>query len=257
MSPDLTRRRLLGAAGAAGLALVAGCGDDGEQSAATTTATPQATSGSGAQALLDAANSCSVAPELTQGPYYFDADRVRSDIREDRDGVVMRLALRVQQGGECTPVKDAVVSIWHCDALGSYSGFEGGGGGPPAPSGGDQEATPSDETRYLRGEQVTDGDGVVEFVTIYPGWYRGRAVHAHLKVFLDSKTAVTTQLFFDEGFTDGIYAAEPYSSTGERDVRIEADGVYSQADAEGTPLLLTLKRDGDQVLAAGNIVVAA
>jgi protocatechuate 3,4-dioxygenase beta subunit len=169
----------------------------------------------------------------------------------------MRLALRVQQGGECTPVKDAVVSIWHCDALGSYSGFEGGGGGPPAPSGGDQEATPSDETRYLRGEQVTDGDGVVEFVTIYPGWYRGRAVHAHLKVFLDSKTAVTTQLFFDEGFTDGIYAAEPYSSTGERDVRIEADGVYSQADAEGTPLLLTLKRDGDQVLAAGNIVVAA
>lgn len=32
--------------------------------------------------------------------------------------------------------------------------------------------------------------------------------------------------------------------------------VFDQADAEGTPMLLTLKRDGDEVLAATNIVVA-
>ena len=95
-------------------------------------------------------------------------------------------------------------------------------------------------------------------MTVYPGWYRGRAVHAHLKVFLDSKTAVTSQLFFDEGFTDEIFAAAPYSSTGERDTRIDSgDMVYTQADAEGTPLLLTLERSGDEVLAAGNIVIAA
>jgi protocatechuate 3,4-dioxygenase beta subunit len=243
VSPDLTRRRLLGVAGAAGLAIVAGCGDDDEQPR-TGTSTPEATStpgsSSGAAALLDDAASCTAAPETTEGPYYFDADRVRGDIREDRDGVVMRLALRVQQGDACTPVKDAVVSIWHCDALGSYSGFE------------DQSGE-----RYLRGEQVTDADGVVEFVTVYPGWYPSRAVHAHLKVFLDSKTAVTTQLFFDENFTDEIYAEEPYRSKGDRDTRIDSDGVYSQTDAEGTPLLLTLKRDGSEVLAAGNIVVAS
>ena len=165
---------------------------------------------------------------------------MRSDIREDREGVVLRLTLRVRRGAECAPVKDAVVSIWHCDAVGVYSGFEQGAG----------------ET-FLRGEQVTDADGMVEFVTVYPGWYRGRAVHAHLKVFLDSTTAVTTQLFFDEAFTDSVYEREPYSSTGERDVRIDNDMVYSEADAEGTPLQLTLKRDGDEVLAAGNIVVAA
>ena len=40
-------------------------------------------------------------------------------------------------------------------------------------------------------------------------------------------------------------------------MRIEGDMVYSQADAEGTPLMLTLKRDGDEVLAAGNIVIAS
>ena len=247
MSPDLTRRRLLGAAGAAGLALVAGCGDDGEPSASatntpTSTPTPTATpaGGSGAAALLDDANSCAAAPETTEGPYYFDADSVRSDIREDREGTALRLALRVQQGESCTPVKDAVVSIWHCDALGVYSGFGEGSG-----------------ERFLRGEQVTDADGVVEFVTVYPGWYRGRAVHVHLKVFLGNSTAVTSQLFFDESFTDEVFSAEPYSSTGERDVRIESDTVYSQADAEGTPLLLTLKRDGDRVLGAGNIVIAS
>jgi protocatechuate 3,4-dioxygenase beta subunit len=218
VSPDLTRRRLLGAAGAAGLALVAGCGGDDET------------------ASLDEASSCTVAPETTEGPFYFDADSVRSDIRDDREGVLMRLTLRVQSAPDCSPVRDAVVSIWHCDARGSYS--ESG-------------------ERFLRGEQVTDSNGVVEFVTIYPGWYRGRAVHAHLKVFLGGNTAVTSQLFFDEGFTDSVYEVEPYSSTGERDVRIDNDMVYSEADAEGTPLMLTLKRDGDEVAAAGNIVIAS
>jgi protocatechuate 3,4-dioxygenase beta subunit len=214
VSPDLTRRSLLGAAGAAGLALVAGCGGEDEP------------------ALVDQAGSCTVAPELTEGPFYFDADSVRSDIREDREGVAMRLSLRVRQAPECTPVKDAVVSIWHCDALGGYS------------ASGEQ---------YLRGEQVTDGEGLVEFVTIYPGWYPGRAVHAHLKVFLGSDTAVTTQLFFDESFTDSVYERAPYSSRGERETRNEGDSIYS----EGTPLLLTLRRDGDAVRAAGNIVIAA
>jgi protocatechuate 3,4-dioxygenase beta subunit len=221
MSPDLTRRSLLGAAGAAGLALVAGCGG-GEPTRPT--------------APLDEANSCTAVPETTEGPFYIDTDRVRSDIREDREGVVLRITLRVRGGAECAPVKDAVVSIWHCDAEGSYSA--------------------SGET-YLRGEQVTDADGVVEFVTIYPGWYRGRAVHVHLKVLPGGNTEVTTQLFFDEAFTDSVFAREPYRSAGERDVRIEGDGVYSQADAEGTPLLLTLKRSGDEVLAAGNIVISA
>lgn len=44
-----------------------------------------------------------------------DVDGIRSDIREDRQGVPLRLAVLVQDGGACTPLSDAVVDIWHCD----------------------------------------------------------------------------------------------------------------------------------------------
>ena len=54
-----------------------------------------------------------------------------------------------------------------------------------------------------------------------------------------------------------MYKRQPYSSAGERDTRIDSgDMVYAQADAEGTPLLVTLKRAGEEVLAAGTIVIA-
>jgi protocatechuate 3,4-dioxygenase beta subunit len=29
---------------------------------------------------------------------------------------------------------------------------------------------------------VTDANGIVEFLTIYPGWYSGRTVHIHFKI---------------------------------------------------------------------------
>ncbi len=118
-----------------------------------------------------AGSSCEATAELTEGPYYFDADALRSDIREDREGVTLRLGIRVRSAGDCAPIKDAVVDIWHCDAGGVYSGFEAGEG-----------------ERYLRGTQVTNADGVAEFTTIYPGWYRGRTVHIHAKVHLDKQT---------------------------------------------------------------------
>jgi hypothetical protein len=32
-------------------------------------------------------------------------------------------------------------------------------------------------------------DGIVEFLTVVPGWYRGRSVHIHLRVHLDDSIA--------------------------------------------------------------------
>ena len=68
-------------------------------------------------------------PEQTEGPYYVDTGLNRSDIREEREGVPLELTFNVSRVDEgdisaCGPLAGAVVDIWHCDALGEYSGVE-------------------------------------------------------------------------------------------------------------------------------------
>lgn len=292
----VTRRRALSIGGTLGLGgFLAACGSDGGGSAgatSTTTATVETTAGTTATvqpsstaaadvvALLDRAATCTLAQEETQGPYWFDVDSIRSDVREDRPGMRLELALRVQDmaqckaGGEAAPVANAVVEIWHCDAGGSYSGFESGamggpgggappeGGGPPSGSGsgetsdgsysqGDSEATTSDDGTYLRGAQATDRNGVAQFTTIYPGWYQGRTVHIHLKVHVDKRTVLTTQLYFDEALNDAVFATAPYDERSGRDVTNDSDGIY---DPVG---LLDVSRDGDGYLGVINLGVNA
>ena len=102
------------------------------------------------------------------------------------------------------------MEIWQCDALGRYSGFP-----PPdssvvviaetAPRG---EYLP-DQT-FLRGRQTTDAAGMVEFRTIYPGWYPGRTVHIHLMVHADG-AVLTSQLYFPDDVSDQVLATAPYA----------------------------------------------
>ncbi len=124
----------------------------------------------------------------------------------------------MRDAGSCEPLENAVVDIWHCDATGLYSGFESASTGGP---GGGR----SDEETYLRGAQATNKDGIAEFLTVYPGWYQGRAVHIQAKVHLDSQTVLTTQLFFDEDVSRRVYRSRPYSSRGEPDVSNDSDGI--------------------------------
>jgi protocatechuate 3,4-dioxygenase beta subunit len=147
----------------------------------------------------------------------------------------------VRDAGSCEPLPDAVVDIWHADAGGAYSGFDGGdgGGGGGGPGGGGGGA--QTESRYLRGAQVTNGEGVVEFTTIYPGWYPGRTVHIHVKVHLDAQTALTTQLYFADALSDRVYAAQPYAARGRRDQGNGSDGIFDAA------LVMTAQREGDGV----------
>ena len=294
----MNRRQSLGAIGTAGLGVVAaacssGSSDDGAAATTSTTgpssgadgstAAPSSTSapaGAGSTtvpaggtvsaevaALFDQAGTCRVTPEEMEGPYWFDVDSVRRDIREDREGTPLRLGLRVQDAA-CAPISDAVVEIWHCDALGSYSGFEsasasanapqnlrgaagagtqagpGGTGGGGAGGGG---AARTDDETYLRGAQVTDANGVVEFLTVYPGWYTGRAVHVHLKVHLGGTTALTSQLYFPDDVNDRAHAMAPYAAhTGSRttndvDLIFHADNQSAVAETtEGWAAALTI-----------------
>jgi protocatechuate 3,4-dioxygenase beta subunit len=288
----ISRRRALGLGGTVGLAgVLAACGAAGSTaSAAAGTTHAAAPSGASAAAagadlvaLLDRANTCTMAKEETQGPYWFDVDSIRTDIREDRPGTELALAIRVLDLSQCTadskgtPVANSVVEIWHCDAGGVYSGFEsqstGGGGAPggappgPPPNGGgapqasggesssgsysvgDQEATTSDDGTYLRGAQVADASGIAQFTTIVPGWYRGRTPHVHVKVHVDKKTVLTTQLFFDDALVTQLYAAAPYSSHTGQDTTNANDSIY---DAAG---LLTMQQQGSAWLGVINLGV--
>lgn len=233
--------------------MLAACGGDDDSGTAevtteegTTTAVEPKTSGSLTE-LLDAAGSCQLTPELTEGPFYFDVDSIRSDIREDREGMPLRLAIRVREDGSCEPLENAVVDVWHCDANGIYSGFEAASqGGPP---GGGPGSGPTDDETYLRGAQATNSDGVVQFKTVYPGWYRGRTTHIHVKVHLDKTTLLTTQLFFDEKVNEAVYATKPYSEDAGRDVFNDTDGIFDES------LIVTSRRDGDGYLGVINFDV--
>ena len=255
MAQHIDRRKALAVFGSVGLGAVvaAACGggsSDAAQStdrtaATSTSTTTVASGGSGGAAarsagaittdMFDASTACSLSPEETEGPYWFDVDSVRSDIREDETGSNLRLGIRVRDASSCAPLPSSVVEVWHADAEGNYSGFDSGssGGGPGGGSGS------LSGTTYLRGSQVTNADGIVEFLTVYPGWYPGRTVHIHAKVHLDNSTLLTTQLFFAEDFTDSIYTQPPYASRGTRSTRNSDDNIFDDR------LLLTQSKDGD------------
>src|SRR5207237_7518100 len=112
--------------------------------------------------------------EQDEGPYHLDGEPLRQDLIEDRPGVPLRLAVRLV-GDDGIPVVGAVVDVWHCDALGRYSGF-----GVPGDTDDDAGSAGNPTERFLRGRQRTDDDGCCEFRTIYPGWYGGRTVHIHV-----------------------------------------------------------------------------
>lgn len=221
MSSRLNRRQVLAGMGSVSLgALVAACGGNGEGAPAASRREPPP--GATRDELFADAPSCSLTPEQTEGPFYFDADAIRSDIREDRDGVPLRLAIRVRGTARCEPIANAVVDVWHCDAEGAYSGFD------------------VPDERFLRGTQVTDGGGIVEFTTIYPGWYPGRTPHIHARVHLDRQALLTTQLYFDEAVSEAVYSEGAYARGSDQDVSNDGDGIFD----ERTVLALSRRDEG-------------
>jgi protocatechuate 3,4-dioxygenase beta subunit len=185
---------------------------------------------------------CLVSPEQTEGPYFVDEKLNRSDIRIDptngavSQGTPLRLVLKVNQvaNNTCTPLSGATVDIWHCDALGEYSDVRDNPG-----AFGDTRGR-----KFLRGYQVTDASGKVEFQTIYPGWYPGRNVHVHYKIRTQPTSGTahefTSQLFFDEAITEQVHALAPYSQKGRRDTTNDSDGIYRR---DGTDLMLQMAKD--------------
>ena len=238
----LSRREMLGLMGSTAAAItLAGCGGGSEQSGSreATIASTAETTGTGAET---ASTTCVVKPEQTEGPYYVDVGLDRSDIREEREGIPLELTFNVSRIDEgdvsaCGPLAGAVVDIWHCDALGEYSGVEDNAAG-------DFDTTGA---TFLRGYQVTDENGTARFTTIYPGWYQGRAVHIHFTIRNSAESQqgyeFTSQLYFDDALTDEVHSQGPYAEKGERDQRNSTDGIY-QGGGDELTLALTPQGEG-------------
>jgi protocatechuate 3,4-dioxygenase beta subunit len=238
----LSRREVLTLFGFTGAALLAACTVPSVQNAESATAvaigsdpTAQATIAAEVStaevATVEAVNtvtvpSCVVRPEMTEGPYFVDGQMERSDIRTEptdgsvKEGVPLTIAFALAQitDATCTPLPGAAIDIWHCDALGVYSGVSDPGFDTAGQS-------------WLRGCQVSDENGRVEFTTIYPGWYSGRAVHIHFKI----RTTVTgnetyeftSQFFFDDALSDQVFTQAPYNTKGQRDTLNSNDNIYA------------------------------
>jgi protocatechuate 3,4-dioxygenase beta subunit len=172
-------------------------------------------------ALLSGADVCAIVPEVTEGPYYFDPAMERVDITEGRPGVPTRIRLQVVDAA-CVAMEGARVDIWHCDATGLYSGYPGQG---------DDGSVDTSGQTFMRGTQFTNANGIAEFATVYPSWYRGRTTHVHFKVFIDETNILTGQIFFPDALSDSIYLnVAPYNDrAGTRDTLNSNDNIAVRA----------------------------
>ena len=198
-------------------------------------------------------------PQQIEGPYFVEDMPNRSDIRSDttngsvEQGIPLRLVIHVYgvNDGLCVPLKGAKLDIWHANSQGIYSGVKDMG---------------TVENNFLRGYQVTDNNGTVEFTTIYPGWYEGRAIHIHDKVRIfngqEKELEWTAQLYFNNSINEQVHEQTPYNSHGPVKTTNEEDMVYTGASADGLiqknsgeQLMVNLTKQGASYLGTFNVVL--
>ena len=201
-------------------------------------------------------------PGVTEGPYWVEEMLNRSDLRIDpatgivQPGFPLSLSIRTLQivKNRTVALPNAVVDLWHANAFGVYS---------------DEAVEDTLGEKFLRGLQVSNARGQVNFTTVYPGWYSGRTPHIHLRLRLADATtgAVTynfvTQMFFNEQVTNHVYSTvSPYKARNSRDTKNATDSIYSgpsednevTADA-GAHLMLKLSTNKSRVVGSFTVVI--
>jgi len=127
--------------------------------------------------------------------------------------VALALTIRViNVSNGCAPLANANVEIWQCDAAGNYSEY----------------GSQTSQT-YLRGIQTTDANGQVNFMTVYPGWYQGRATHIHVEVTINGVSRKVTQMAFPETINNTVHASGVYASRGSNPMSNAADGIFADS----------------------------
>ena len=92
------------------------------------------------------------------------------------------------------------------------------------------------EENFLRGVQVADDDGWLQFTTVFPGCYPGRWPHVHVEVYpsVDDATTAshrlrTSQLALPQDVCGAVYAEAGYEgSTGNLgQLSLDSDTVFA------------------------------
>lgn len=148
-------------------------------------------------------NVCAISPTETAGPFPIKtpADLVRENIVGNRAGIPLLINIKVENtDNNCAPLQGVFVDIWHCDAKGNYSEYSG------------QLDGNFTSEHFLRGRQTTGVNGVASFISIYPGWYPGRAPHLHLEIKKNDGTSLLiSQTAFPEDISNTVYATSEYN----------------------------------------------
>jgi hypothetical protein len=163
---------------------------------------------------------CALIPSETEGPFPLDLTAnsfyFRQDVRENKTGVQLNLKMKIIGSANCAPMPNVRVNIWHCDKDGLYSGYSQSNNQGQA------------GLTYLRGYQMTDSNGEVNFVTIFPGWYTGRICHIHFQVYLSSVYRAVSQLTFPIAEKNALYAANASLYTkGADPLTFSSDNIFS------------------------------
>ncbi|HUR31047.1 MAG TPA: hypothetical protein VMZ69_06415 [Saprospiraceae bacterium] len=159
--------------------------------------------------------SCVLIPSETAGPFPLDLTEnqtyFRQDVREDRTGATHNLKIKIIGLENCLPMQNVRVNIWHCDKDGLYSGYN----------------TEVGKT-YLRGYQITDANGEVNFTTVFPGWYNGRICHIHFQAYVSSIYAAISQLTYPIAAKNQLYSdySDLYTK-GLDPLNFNQDGVFA------------------------------
>lgn len=155
-------------------------------------------------------SNCAISPTETVGPFPIvtPTQLVRSSIISDRQGVALLFRITINdQSNDCNPMAGVLVDVWQCDKDGNYSQYGGN----------QSQATDYRNQSFLRGRQTTNENGQVSFLSIFPGWYPGRAPHIHVQVLsANGASLLVTQIAFPVSAYTAVYATNGYNGTPDR-----------------------------------------
>ncbi|WEW59949.1 hypothetical protein PRK78_005431 [Emydomyces testavorans] len=160
-------------------------------------------------------SACVLASDTTAGPFYIDGEFIRDDIVEGQQGVELFVDLIIVDVATCSPIPNIYVDFWQANSTGVYSGVVNQGNGNPA------DRSNLNNT-FGRGIYASDKDGIIEFRTLFPGHYKGRAVHIHLathqegqvlpnNTFKSTRASYVGQIYFDQNLINQVERLAPYT----------------------------------------------